>query len=75
MMDDTFFQEWVVLRQQGVFAQYRPRLPHDQSDKPKRYTKIEQVQRNMIRIMMGEDHLIEIQPVPEYQQYGHKSHR
>ena len=67
MMDDTFLQERVVLCQQGVFAHYHARLPHDQPDKPKRDTEIKQVHGNMIGIMMREYHLVKIQPVSEYQ--------
>ena len=74
-MDDTFFQEWVVLCQHREFAHYPRRLPHDQPDKSCRDAEVEEVHRHMIGIRTGENHLVEIQPVSEQQKYGHKCYR
>ena len=75
MVDNTFFHEWVVLGQHREFAQHPRRLPHDQPDKSQCNTEIVQIQRYLVGIMLGEYHLEEIQPVSEYQKYGHKSYR
>src|SRR5882757_817828 len=75
MMDNTFFQERVVFRQQRNLTQRLSGLPHDQSHKSERYSEVEQVQGYLVRVVVGEYHLEEIQPVTEYQKYRHKSYR
>ena len=75
MVDNTFFQERVVLCQHREFADYPCRLPHDQSHKAQGDPKIEQIHRHMVGIGFGKYHLVEIQPVSEDQKYGHKSYR
>ena len=67
MMDDTFFQQWMVLGQHWKFAQYRSRLPHDKTHKTQRHAKIKQVHVNFIGKSTAKDHLVKIKPVPEYQ--------
>ena len=69
MMDNTFFQERVVFRQQRELTQYLSGLPHDQPHKSKRHPEIEQVQRHLFGIVVREYHLEEVQPVTEYQKY------
>jgi len=75
MVDDTFFQEWVIPGQQGVFAQHLSCLPHDQPHKSQRDTEIEQIHMDLFRECTRKNHLIKVQPVPEDDQYGHESHR
>ena len=43
MMDDTFFQERMVLGQRREFGEHPCRLPHDESHKAQRDTEIEEV--------------------------------
>src|SRR5579863_9423012 len=75
MMDDTFFQKRMVLRQQRELTQYPLCLPHDQPDKTQRDPEIEDVHLNMVRVDPGEYHLVKIQPVSKDQKYGHKCYR
>src|ERR1700743_2899884 len=75
MMYNTFFQERMVFCQRREFAEDPGSLPHDQSNEAQRQTEVEQVQRYFIRRGCAEDHLVKIQPVTEYQKYGHKSYR
>src|ERR1700761_6801664 len=75
MVDNTFFQKRMILGQYRKFAENPSRLPHDQSDKSCRDTEVEEVHRHVIGIRSGENHLVEVQPVPEQQKYGHKSYR
>ena len=42
---------------------------------PKRDSKIKQVQGHVVGTGSTKDHLVKIQPVTEYQKYGHKSYR
>ena len=67
MMDDTYFQEWVVPGQQRELAQYPARLPHDQPHESQRDAEVEQVHRHFVGKMMYKNHLEKIQPVPEDQ--------
>ena len=75
MVDNTFFQKRMILGQYRILTEYPSGLPHDQSHKSCCNPKIEQVHRYMVREGTGEDRLVGIQPVPEYQKYGHKSYR
>ena len=74
MVDNTFFQKRMILGQYREFAEYPSGLPHDQPDKPCCNPKIEEVHRYMVREGTGENRLVGIQPVSEYQKYGHKSY-
>src|SRR5579872_2225650 len=74
MMDDTFFQEWMVLCQHRIPAQDPCGLPHDQPDETKRDAEVKQVQRYPVRRNRRHHYLIKVQPMPEHQNYGHKSY-
>ena len=74
MVDNTFFQKRMILSQYRELTEYPSGLPHDQPDKPCRDAEVEQVHRYMVRERTGEDRLVGIQPVSEYQKYGHKSY-
>lgn len=67
MMDDTFFQERMVLCQQGILAQHLRGLPHDDPYESQRNTEVEKIHRNLIGVVVGEYHLEKIQPMPEDQ--------
>src|ERR1700760_3020059 len=77
MMNNTFFQERMILGQRRELAEYPCRLPHDQPYKAQRDTEIEEVQGYMVGgdMLAREHHLEEIQPVSKDQKYGHKCYR
>ena len=76
-MYNTFFYKRMVFGQQWELAHHPGGLPHDQSDKAQRDTKIEEVQGYVVRgnMLAGKHHLEKIEPVTKDQKYGHKSYR